>query len=123
MSFTRERGDLGERIAVDWLRRNGFLIMERNWRYGRYEIDIIASRWDTIHFVEVKTRDARSLTSPEDAITAGKMQALRKAVSAYAASRRITRELQLDLIAVEIMPDGSADIRYVENAVQYGLQF
>lgn len=120
MSFTRERGDLGERVAADWLRRNGFLIMERNWRYGRYEIDIIASRWDTVHFVEVKTRHAGSLTTPEDAITEGKARALRKAASAYLAARRLARELQFDLIAVEIMPDGAYDIRYVENAMQYG---
>lgn len=120
MSFTRERGDLGEWVAADWLRRNGFLIMERNWRYGRYEIDIIASRWDTVHFVEVKTRHTGSLTTPEDAITEDKARALRKAASAYIAARHLTRELQFDLIAVEIAPDGASDVRYVENAMQYG---
>ena len=120
MSFTRERGDHGEQVAVDWLRRNGFLIMERNLRYGRYEIDIIASRWDTVHFVEVKTRHAGSLTSPEDAITRNKAQALQKAAAAYIAGHRLTHELQFDLIAVEIMPDGSAEVRYTENAMEYG---
>jgi len=120
MSFTSERGELGERVAADWLRRNGFLIMERNWRFGRYEIDIIASRWDTVHFVEVKTRHAGSLTSPEDAITRGKMHALKKAASAYIARHCPMRELQFDLIAVEIMPDGASSVRYVENAMQYG---
>ncbi len=120
MTLARERGDLGERVAADWLRRNGFMIMERNWRYGRYEIDIIASRWDTVHFVEVKTRHTGSLTMPEDAITDDKARALRKAASAYLASRRLTRELQFDLIAVEISPDGTPDVRYIENAMQYG---
>ncbi len=120
MSFTSERGELGERIAADWLRRNGFLIMERNWRFGRYEIDIIASRWDTIHFVEVKTRHAGSLTSPEDAITRDKVCALKKAASAYIAGHRLAHELQFDMIAVEIMPDGASNVRYVENAMQYG---
>lgn len=120
MSFTSERGDLGERIAAEWLRGNGFLIMERNWRHGRYEIDIIASRWDTIHFVEVKTRHAGSLTSPEDAITRNKAQALQRAASAYLAGHRLARELQFDLIAVEILPDGTADVRYIANAIEYG---
>lgn len=120
MTLARERGNLGERVAADWLRRNGFMIMERNWRYGRYEIDIIASRWDTVHFVEVKTRHTGSLTTPEDAITDDKARALRKAASAYLASRRLTRELQFDLIAVEISPDGTPDVRYIENAMQYG---
>lgn len=120
MTLARERGDLGERVAADWLRRNGFMIMERNWRYGRYEIDIIASRWDTVHFIEVKTRHTGSLTTPEDAITDDKARALRKAASAYLASRRLTRELQFDLIAVEISPDGTPYVRYIENAMQYG---
>ena len=120
MTFTRERGDLGEQAAADWLRRNGFLIMERNWRYGRYEIDIIASRLDTVHFVEVKTRHAGSLTSPEDAITETKIRALRKAASAYMAYHRLNLEPQFDLVAVEITPNGAQNVRYVENAVQYG---
>lgn len=120
MTFTRERGDLGEHAAAEWLRDNGFLIMERNWRFGRYEIDIIASRWDTVHFVEVKTRRAGSLTSPEDAIDGGKIRSLRKAASAYMAYHRLTQEVQFDLAAVEIMPNGAQNVRYVENAVQYG---
>lgn len=62
------QGAEGEQAAVEWLRANGYLIVERNWRYGRYEIDIIAERFDTLHIIEVKTRKKGSLTSAEDAI-------------------------------------------------------
>ena len=48
----QERGAAGEAFTVDWLRSNGFLIVERNWRYDHYEVDIIATRRGVMHFVE-----------------------------------------------------------------------
>ena len=80
MSDTRLRGAEGEEAAVAWLRTNGFLIVDRNWRMGRYELDIVASRHDRIHFVEVKLRGAGGLTSPEEALTPAKRRALRAAI-------------------------------------------
>jgi len=64
-----DTGRRGEQAAVDYLRRAGFAILERNWRSGRYELDIVARRWDELHFIEVKTRRAGGLTTPEEAIT------------------------------------------------------
>ena len=82
MTEKQQRGALGEQAAVDYLRQNGFVIIERNWRMGRSEVDIIASRYDEIHFVEVKTRKFSSMTAPEEAITEQKMRAMRRAASA-----------------------------------------
>ena len=56
MSRTGELGAAGEELAVAWLRAHGFIIMDRNWRMGRYELDIVAARGDRVHFVEVKLR-------------------------------------------------------------------
>ncbi len=111
-------GKRGEDAAVDWLRANGFMIEARNWRSGRYEIDIVASRWGVTHFVEVKTRRAGSLASPEDAITQHKFAALRKAATIYLSQRRQAFEIQFDLVAVDVGADGSLNVRYLENAMQ-----
>ena len=62
----KETGDWGETLAVSYLRRRGYIIIERNYRAGHHEIDIIARRWKTIVFVEVKTRTYR----PEELETA-----------------------------------------------------
>lgn len=118
MTDKQESGAAGERAAVDWLRNNGFMIVEQNWRAGRYEIDIIASRWGILHIVEVKTRRADSLTQPEDAITKQKFRSVQRAASAYIAQRRLQNELQFDLMAVEILSDGSLNVRFIENAMQ-----
>ena len=78
-----DTGRRGEQAAVDYLRRAGFAILERNWRSGRYELDIVARRWDELHFIEVKTRRAGGLTTPEEAITPRKFASLRRAAEAY----------------------------------------
>lgn len=116
----RETGDRGEVAAVDYLRRNGFLICARNWRCGRYEIDIVASRRGVTHFVEVKTRAAGALVSPEGAMTRAKAAALRRAAEAYLVMTRTAGEVEFDLVAVDIFPDGTQEVRYVANAVEIG---
>lgn len=118
MGITQEIGQRGEDAAVDYLRRHGFLILERNWRNGRYEIDIIARRWDEIHFVEVKSRKAGGWTTPEEAINAQKFRALRRAASLYIALHRCSEEPFFDLMAVETLPNGEVNLRFVEDAMQ-----
>lgn len=118
METNAEIGARGERIATDWLRSRGFLIEERNWRNGRYEIDIIARRWDEIHFVEVKTRKAGGWTTPEQAIDPKKFRSLRRAAALYLALHPSPETPQFDLCAVETRPDGTYEVRFTENAME-----
>ena len=106
-----DTGRRGEQAAVDYLRRAGFAILERNWRSGRYELDIVARRWDELHFIEVKTRRAGGLTTPEEAITPRKFASLRRAAEAYMTQ-------QFDLAAVDLFPDGSMNVRFTERAME-----
>ena len=120
VSTKLQRGVLGENVAVDYLRANGFMICARNWRQGRYEIDIVAQKLGVTHFVEVKTRSAISLTTPEQAITPQKAMAMRRAAEAYIAQYRTVGEVAFDLVAVDIFPDNMYDVRYIENAIEIG---
>jgi putative endonuclease len=117
MGATQIIGAAGERAAEDWLAGEGFEIVARNWRSGRYELDIVARRGDTIHFVEVKTRDAEGLTTPEEAMTPAKQRSLRHAVQAWLAANPTDLEPQLDLVAVDTAPDGKPRVRYIPEAV------
>ncbi len=110
-----ERGRQGEEFAVDWLRKNGYMICARNWRYGRYEIDIVALRHGVMHFVEVKTRACGSMRTAEEAIDTTKRTALLKAMSKYIRLNRMASETQVDLAAVDAYMDGSFTMRYIEN--------
>ena len=119
MTEKQERGALGEQAAVDYLRKQGFMIVERNYRIGRSEIDIIASRYDELHFVEVKTRKAGSMVAPEGAINEQKLRALRRAASAYMAQHRSMLEPRFSLVAVDMIGERVESLRFVEGALEY----
>lgn len=117
MTTTAETGRQGEIAVREYLRRMGMLILELNWRSGHDEIDIIAQQYDTIRFVEVKTRRALGLTTPEQALDRRKTNALQRAASRYMALHRVDLEPHLDFAAVDVMPDGSMEVRYYPDGI------
>lgn len=119
MSEAAETGRAGERAAVEYLRRAGYEIHALNWRQGRDELDIVASREGILHFVEVKTRHAGSLTPPEAAATQRKFRALSRAAACYLSTVRWEGEVQFDLAAAEMAGDGSIRVELIENALEY----
>ena len=119
MSTTAETGRAGERAAAEYLRRAGYEICALNWRSGRYELDIVARKAGIVHFVEVKTRRAGSLTPPEAAATQRKFRALTRAAARYLRTAGWQGEVQFDLAAVDVMPDGHMEVRLVEQAMEY----
>ena len=114
---TFDIGGRGEDIAMEWLRERGYLIVERNWRIGHYEIDIIAQHYDTLLFVEVKTRRDSGWQSAYDSINDSKIRSLRRGAMAFRAIRRIQLNLQFDLIAVTVDPFGNHTVEYTENII------
>ncbi|MEG1612282.1 MAG: YraN family protein [Alistipes sp.] len=119
MTTTAQTGHRGEELAAEYLRREGFELCDLNWRCGRYEIDIVARRYDELHFVEVKTRRAGGLTSPEQAVTSSKCRALMHGATAYMAQRGCDLEPRFDLIAIDMRDDGQAEVRFVADAIEY----
>ncbi len=112
---TAQIGSHGEDIAVEWLRERGFYIVERNWRIKNYEVDIIAQRWDTLHFVEVKTRRSGGWQSAYDSIDDMKIRSLQRTATAYCAIRHSRLLVQFDLIAVTMNDNGEYTVEYTEN--------
>ncbi len=116
MGLTADTGSRGEEVAGIFLAGEGFDILHRNWRSGHWEIDIVARKGDMLHIVEVKTRRARALTSPEEAMTARKFDLLCKAANAYINIHGLDLEVQFDLVAVEL--DGENEVvRYIPNVM------
>ncbi len=114
MGLTQKIGTAGEDAAAEWLQGEGFEVIERNWRNGPYEIDIVAVCGEVLHFVEVKTRDEDGFQSPEDAMTAAKQRSFRHAVRDYLALHPSELEPQLDLVAVN---STTGEVRYIPFAV------
>lgn len=113
---TLDTGRKGERIAARWLKRHGCRILERNYRAGRYEIDLIAAEkaTDTVVFVEVKTRSEGGTGRPSDAVNAQKRRFLRLAADRWRREHdAFERRMRFDVIEV-LLPDGA--VNRIENA-------
>lgn len=79
-------GDLGEKLAVRYLRKHFYVILERNWRCGKNEIDIIATKKGELIFIEVKTTasdSSESFAPPSKAVTLDKQRHLIEAARDY----------------------------------------
>ena len=118
MATHNETGKWGEELAALYLTRLGYNIMERNWRSGHREIDIIALDPDkyTIVFVEVKTRSSDTLTQPEDAVDHDKTRNLGIAASHYATANDLTNRLRFDIVSVIGHNAQDAVIRHTTDA-------
>ena len=101
MAAHNELGKWGEDLAVAHLQGKDYTIIERDWKSGHRDIDIIAKdETGTIVFVEVKTRRNRVFGEPEDAIDYKKMQSLQQAINHYVKFRRINSEVRFDIISI-----------------------
>jgi len=104
VSFTSKKfGEEGEQLALELLREKGYEIIEKNYRFGKGEIDIIALDPETKYtvFVEVKTRNNLEYGEPEYAITLNKIKQLRRMAQAYLFDKDIReRDCRFDVIAI-----------------------
>lgn len=98
-------GTAGESLAVDYLRREGFTIIERNWRCPTGEIDIVAREDGVTVFVEVKTRSSLAAGHPFEALSRAKLARLRRLAGLWCDAHPSTQgDIRIDAIAV-LSPD------------------
>jgi putative endonuclease len=113
---TREAGSQGEKTAADYLRKKGYRVLELNYRFHRYEVDIIARHGDTLVFVEVKARHSETFGQPEESVTLTKQRHIIQAAKSFLSAKRLGEScpVRFDVIAVNM--DGS--IRHIEGAFE-----
>ena len=114
-NYRRALGSLGEDIACEFLRGKGHVVMERNWRWGHLEIDIISFAADGIHFVEVKTRHISGWQSTFDSINEQKRRTMRRGAMLYRQIHHLRHIIQFDLISVVVDDHGNSSIELTEN--------
>jgi putative endonuclease len=100
MAEHNELGKLGEELAVEFLRKNGYEILETNWTFQKAEIDIIAKKENILAIVEVKTRSSIEFGLPQDFVKPKKIQLLVKAVDAYVIEKDLDINVRFDIIAI-----------------------
>lgn len=102
MAKHNELGELGEEMATEYLINKGYIILERNYRYDRAEVDIIAQDRETVVIVEVKTRTSDFFGDPQEFVSPGKIKQLVKVADYYLIHNEIDTEARFDIVAILI---------------------
>jgi putative endonuclease len=100
MADHNELGKQGEELAVEFLQKNGYEILETNWTFQKAEVDVIAQKEDVLAIVEVKTRSSIDFGLPQDFVKPKKIQLLVKAVNEYVTSNDLEVSVRFDIIAI-----------------------
>ena len=110
-----ETGKKGESIACQYLEENGYKVLATNWRFHRFELDIIATDSKELIVVEVKTRSDNYLVAPEIAVDNRKIQRIVAASDAYARKHNIPLPIRFDVLCL-IKKGTSFAIEHIEDA-------
>ncbi len=116
---TKEFGDEGEDLAAELLISKGYEIVERNYRYRKGEIDIIAIDPETKYlvFIEVKSRRNLEFGEPEYAVTRNKMRQVKKIAEAYLYEKEIGEiDCRFDVVTILFNSEVDSIINHYENA-------
>ena len=118
MAEHNDLGKWGEDEAALYYEDRGYEILERDWKVGKRDIDLIAltEDKDTLVFVEVKTRQNNDLQEPEEAVDVKKMRNLAIAANAYVKQMGIDADVRFDIITVVGMDSRHCDVIHTEDA-------
>jgi putative endonuclease len=115
MAKHNELGKKGEQLAVDFLLKNNYDIIERNYRFEKAEVDIIAQKDGFLAIIEVKTRSTADFGNPQDFVKPKQIQRLVKAVNEYVEVNDLDLEVRFDIIAI-VKTGNKFVIEHLENA-------
>jgi putative endonuclease len=118
MAEHNDLGKKGEELAVEFLQRNGYEILETNWIFDKAEIDIIAKKNGILAVVEVKTRSSIEFGLPQDFVKPKKIKLLLKAVDEYVVQNDLDVEVRFDIIAIH-KESTNYNIEHIEDAFYY----
>ncbi len=115
MAGHNELGRKGEEAAVAFLKKKEYRIVERNWYFSGYEIDIISEDEEFIVFIEVKTRTSSEWGNPGDAVDERRMRRMIRAASHYLKIKRIDKPARFDIITV-LGNERHFELEHIEDA-------
>jgi len=98
-------GRTGEDLAARWLSEKGFSVLQRNWRHGRNEVDIIAGRQGVLHFIEVKSRRSTRYGNPEQSVSQKKLGNVMRGASGWLHRWPAFHRVQYDVLAITLDKD------------------
>ncbi|MEX0936205.1 MAG: YraN family protein [Gemmatimonadota bacterium] len=124
MGGRNRTGRRGEALAAEYLKRRGWRILDRNWRAGHRELDLVVRRASVVAFVEVKTRAHGGCGGPLESVTRHKRREIERAAAAWLQAEAGLLEgvatLRFDALAVHLNAGRSPRFRHVPDAWRIG---
>lgn len=115
MAQHNQLGKKGEEVAAAYLKKKGYKILQTNFRYIKYEVDIIAEYENLLIAVEVKTRSTRDFGDPQDFVKPTQIKSIVTAVDAFMEQRNLDVEVRFDIIAVLAL-NGKFEVEHIDDA-------
>ncbi len=115
MAHHNHTGIIGEEKAAQWLTEKGFQILHRNWRHSHWEVDIIASLENTLHFIEIKTRRTQKFGHPEEDVTKKKLINLINASEEYLLLFPEWKRIQFDILSITLLKGKPEEFFFIED--------
>ncbi|NTS40540.1 YraN family protein [Flavisolibacter sp. BT320] len=115
MASHLEIGREGEKLAEVYLATQGYNILYINWRYGKFELDLIATKNEMLRFIEVKYRSSGQYGQPEDAVNKKKIRDLLKAIDQFLYLNPQYNDFRLDVLSITQHPGSEADYFLIED--------
>ena len=115
MAESHNLGQKGEDLAAEYLKKAGYKILFRNWKWGKHEIDIIAEKKDFVVFTEVKTRTEDYQMHPVSAVTNEKQKSIIMAADGYIKRFNVDKDSRFDVITI-IKKGEEFEIDHIEDA-------
>ncbi len=117
LNHPKELGKRGEAIAEEYLAKNGYKIRHKNWHYGHKELDIVATKNNTLIVVEVKTRWTNYWEEPKESVRRKKQRFIIEAAEAYVQNYNLNMDVQFDVISI-ILQGEIFELEHIQDAFQ-----
>lgn len=115
MATNQQKGQKGEDLAVEWLIGRGYALLHRNWRFARFEIDIIATKGETLHFIEVKSRTSLKFGNPEDQVDKKKLRQMINAGEEFLYQNPGWKKVRFDILAIKMFKGLEPEFFLIED--------
>ena len=110
-----DTGRLGEELAAEWLLAQGFVIMHKNWKHSYFELDVIASKDNILHFIEVKTRNSLAFGYPEEDVSKKKLRNLMEAAEEFLFQHDDWNWIQYDVLSIIKLKNQPVEFFLIED--------
>lgn len=108
-------GQKGEDIAARYLESHGYTVMDRNWRSGHKELDLVVTDGRTVVFVEVKTRTSADYGDPWSFVDDRKIRRIVNSADAYIRFNCLDMDVRFDIVSITVQ-DGDFKVEHIEQA-------